>query len=197
MFNWIKSELEELKKLSSKKKTRMKDEQIIEAEKYFYRPSVDVDLVEAGKKFPLLSAEEILVIKMEASKSFNDEFNRNLEARRLEDASKKQVTNKINKYGNASIGYGTFGVGCEAVGQISNMKYGNLTLTPSQAYRDLDVPRFSIEIKKRDGQTLSLSDKKDLVAQLREIESRVMNQIREEEKRAGSEVVKNKRRKLI
>lgn len=194
MFNWIKNEFEELKKLSSQKKKRMKEEQCREAQKYFYCPPGDQDLVEAGIKFPLLSAKEILVIGMKASKKFNDDLNKKLEAKRVKAKSPgQQVTNNINKYGGPGVGPGI-------VGQMANgyQTYpNNWPLTPGRAYRDTDFPRFSIEIKKRDGHIFYLDDKKELVKQLREIESKLINQIREEEEKLEKVVKKVKKRKLI
>jgi hypothetical protein len=194
MFNWIKSELKELKKLGNQKKTRMKEEQVRGAQNYFYSPTDDQDLVEAGEKFPLLSAEEILVIRMKASKMFNDNLHRSLEAKRARAKSPgQQVTNNINKYGSLGVGPGI-------VGQMANgyQTYpNNWPLTPGRAYRDTDFPRFSIEIKKRDGHILFLDDKKELVKQLRRIESKLINEIREEEEKSEKVVKKVKKRKLI
>ncbi len=193
MFNWIKSEFEELKKLSNKKKTRMKDEQIIEAQKYFYCPPGDQNLVEAGEKFPLLSAEEILVIRMKASRRFNDAFNRNLEAKRSKSAIGQQVTNNINKYGNPGLGPGL-------VGQITKghqRNNFNWPLTPGQAYKDRHNPKFSVHIKLQNGYMLGLDDKKELVKKLRDMEASLMNEIRLEEENSKVIIKKVKKRKLI
>ena len=164
MFEWIKSELEELRKLSSKMKKRMKDDQVKEARNCLYSKSISIE--EAREKFPLLSTAEIAQINIEESKKRYDDINKKLEAKRNQ--SGEQLTSNINKYGIPSLSPGI-------VGQIDSRGHKQFTnnwpLTPSQSYGHVnvpgeyvDVPRFSIEIKKINGhiarQLLYLDDKK-------------------------------------
>ena len=194
MFEWIKSELEELRKLSSEMKKRMKDDQVKEARSCLYSKSISIE--EAREKFPLLSTAEIVQINIEESKKRYDDTNKKLEAKRNQ--SGEQLTSNINKYGIPSLSPGI-------VGQIDSRGHKQFTnnwpLTPSQSYGHpgeyVGVPRFTIEIKKRNGHILSLDDKKELVKQLREIESKLINEIREEEEKSEKVVKKVKKRKLI
>ena len=183
MFNWIKSELEELKKLSGQKKTSKKEEQVKEAREYFYRPSGSTSLVEAGSKFPLLSAAEIVEISIEESRRFSyDRSSKRLEAKRNQAGG--QVVNNMNKYGSPGLASGSQSVA------FGNHGYSQ-PLTPSQSCK------ISVSISRDDIRRMSLPGKKDLVNQLREIESRVIKEIREEEEKVGFEVKKVKKRKLI
>lgn len=192
MFEWIKSELEELRKLSSEMKKRMKDDQVKEARSCLYSKSISIE--EAREKFPLLSTAEIVQINIEESKKRYDDINKKIEAKMNQ--SGEQLISNINKYGIPSLGPGI-------LGQIDSRGHKQFTrpLTPSQSYGHpgeyVGVPRFTIEIKKRNGHILSLDDKKELVKQLREIESKLINEIREEEEKSEKVVKKVKKRKLI
>ena len=189
MFNWIKSEIEELKKLSDQKKTSTKEEQVKEARKYFYRPSGSTSLVEAGSKFPLLSAAEIVEISIEESRRFSyDRSSKRLEAKRNQAGG--QVVNNMNKYGSPGLASGSQSVA------FGNHGYSQ-PLTPSQSYEDVSPLKISVNVSTDEIRRMSLPGKKDLVNQLREIESRIIKEIREEEEKVGFEVEKVKKRKLI
>ncbi len=167
MFRWVENKIEELKKLSSKKEERMKEEQIKAAKSYFYCQSGYASLVEAGYEFPLLSAAEIVNISIKESKRFNYELG----------------NNQINNPG--------------IVGQVTNRNNqgykSNWPLHENQ-HSMSDLLKPSVHIKIQNGHILSLDDKKDLIKQLRKMESILLDEIRIEEEKNN---VKVKKRKLI